>query len=103
MRTIPLSAVPGQMFTMTLEDVRYAMTIKEARGVMVCDLTADNEVILTGSRVLAGEMIIPYRYLEAAGNFILQTMDDELPDWREFGQSQSLYYLTTAEMEAIRG
>lgn len=103
MRTIPLTAIPGQQFTVTLDDVRFALTIKEARGVMVCDLSANSEVVLSGTRVLAGEMIIPYRYLEDAGNFILMTINDELPDWRQFGVSQFLYYLTTAEMEAMRG
>ena len=68
---------------------------------MVFDLEQDGTTILTGSRVLAGEPLIPYEYLEA-GNFILLTINDELPSWKEFGATQKLIYLTGAEIEAIK-
>ena len=103
MRAIPLAAIPGQRISVTIDNRRYALTIKEARGAMACDISVDNVTLVTGSRVLAGEMLIPYQYLEEGGNFILQTTGDELPDWRKFGVSQGLYFLTAEELDAIRG
>lgn len=101
-REIPLSAVPNQSLTVTLDDERLVLTLKEANGVMVADLERNGTVLLSGTRVLAGEPIIPYGYLES-GNFIMLTLNDELPDWRQFQTTQSLIYLTIAEVDAIHG
>lgn len=102
MRTIPLSAVPNQSLSVRLDDTRLVLRLKEANGVMVADLERDNETVILGTRVLAGEPIIPYRYLEQ-GNFLILTINDELPDWNLFGISQTLVYLTIAEVDALRG
>lgn len=103
MQQIPLATVPNQSLAVTLEDVRFVVTLKEARGVMVASITADGAEVLSGSRVLAGEMLIPYRYRETAGNFLLLTSGGDLPAWAEFGGSQTLVYLTSAELGVIRG
>lgn len=97
---ISLQAIPNQAFSLTLGETRFAITLKEAVGVMVADVEIDGVVKLTGTRVLASEPIIPYAYL-AAGNFILLTENDELPTWRQFGLSQSLVYMSAAELAAL--
>lgn len=101
MRTVPLTAVPNQELSLRLDGARWVLRFKEARGVMVADATRDGVAIVTASRVLAGEAVIPYRYQEA-GNFLVLTSDDELPDWRQFGVTQSLVYLSPEELEALR-
>lgn len=100
MQVIPLVAEANQEFTVRLSDFRFTMRLKEANGVMVADLTVDDAVILSASRVLAGEPIIPYTYLEA-GNFLLLTDADALPDWEQFGVTQSLVYLSPDEIAAL--
>lgn len=102
MRTIPLTAIPNQSFSVRLDDSRMVMRIKEANGVMVADLERDSVPVLSATRVLAGEPIIPYRYLEE-GNFMVLTLNEELPDWRQFGVTQTLVYLGVAEVVALRG
>lgn len=99
MRIIPLSAIPNQEFSVRLDDTRLVLRIKEARGVMVADVQRDDLVLVSATRVLAGELIIPYTYLQQ-GNFLILTVDDELPDWRQFGVTQTLVYLTEEEMAA---
>lgn len=100
MQNIPLAAEPNQEFTVRLDDTRYDLRLKEANGVMVADVTIDDVVTITGTRVLAGEFVIPYLYM-ARGNFLLLTNGDELPDWREFGSSQSLVYMSPEEFAAL--
>lgn len=102
MRDVPVTATPNQSLSILLDNERIVLRLKEANGVMVADVERDGSTIILGTRVLAGEPIIPYHYLED-GNFILLTINDELPDWQQFGQTQSLVYLTTAEVEALRG
>lgn len=101
MRNIPLAAIANQELSVRLDDERLVLRLKEARGVMVADLDRDGVRIISGVRVLAGEPIIPYRYLES-GNFLLTTVNDELPDWRKFASTQRLVYLTVAEVDALQ-
>lgn len=102
MKRIPLIAAPNQRLTVTIDRVRYGLALKMARGVLTCSVSVNGADILTGGRVLAGELIIPYRYLET-GNFLLRTPDGELPDWRQLGTTHRLYFLTAVELGAIRG
>lgn len=101
MRVVPLAAIPNQSLSVRLDDVRMVLRIKDANGVMVADLERAGATVLSAVRVLAGEPVIPYRYLET-GNFIFLTLNDDLPDWRKFNVSQQLLYLTAAEIATLR-
>jgi len=98
---VPIEAVANQEFTITLEGSRYNLSIKQAIECMEIDIVRDDIVIVTGMRPVAGTPVIPYRYLER-GNFLFLTENDDLPWWEKFGSTQSLLYLTIAEMEQAR-
>lgn len=98
MQNIPLLAVPNQSQFVRLGNRRFAFAVKAVSGCMVFDLEIDGLPVLSGSRILAGEPLIPYAYLEE-GNFVLLTSNDELPDWREFQKTQQLIYLSADELE----
>jgi len=98
MRNIEISAIPNQSFYFRADNVRFNMALREARGVMVFDLDIEQEPVLRGQRVLAGEPLIPFAYLEI-GNFVMTTSNEELPRWEEFGKTQLLTYLEAAEIE----
>lgn len=66
---------------------------------MTATVVQDGETLVSGARLLAGEPMIPYGYLATLGNFMLLTLDGDLPDWRMFGQSQTLIYLPESETE----
>lgn len=100
MRVVPLAATANQAFTITLNNVRWALTLKEARGVMCVDVTRDGVTLVSGSRIIAGEAVIPYRYLQTA-NFVFVTVADELPAWQQFGITQTFVYLTADEIASI--
>lgn len=100
MRVVPISQTPNQSFTLTIDGVRWGVGLREARGVMVVDILRDGVVLITGSRALSGEALIPYRYLETA-NFIFITVGDVLPNWHELGVSQFLIYADQIEIARL--
>lgn len=100
MQEIPLTNEPNQQLSVRLDNTRYTLRLKEAAGVMIVDITINDAVVLRGSRVLAGEPLIPFPYLQN-GNFMLITDNDALPDYREFGLTQTLLYLSNAEIAAL--
>lgn len=102
MREIDLASIPDQAFSVTLNSVNYGIRLFLSANVMCCDLSINGVPVLTTMRLVAGAPIIPYRYLEN-GNFIITTLNDDLPDYTQFGLTQFLIYFTQAELEEIRG
>lgn len=97
MRIVPLSPAPNQSFTVTLDGVRWGLRLTAGGGVTIVDATRDGSTLLTGARGLAGEPLIPYAYLQT-GNFIFLVNGGDLPDYRAFGVSQFLIYLSADEI-----
>lgn len=94
---ITIASIPDQSFTATLGGVTYGLRLFLAANVMCCDLTINNEVILSGMRLVSGSPIIPYEYLQN-GNFFLITLNDEIPFYDQFNATQFLIYYTQAEI-----
>lgn len=103
MINVSIQAIPNQSLTVQLDNNLYNMSIKAANGVMCIDVLRNNETLLTGERLTAGTPILPYQYLEnESGNFLLLTNNDDLPDYTQFGVTQSLVYASNDELVAIR-
>ncbi len=103
MKSIQLSNIPNQNFNIQLDDNRYDITFKQANNVMAVTIIRNNETIVSGSRCLPISLLIPYRHLEnGMGNFIFTTLNDDYPFYDQFGSTQFLYYISNAELEALR-
>lgn len=101
MREINLAAIPNQSFSVQADDDFYDILIKETNGVMCSSITRNGTVIQQSARVVAGYPLIPYAYQET-GNFVIVTEEEELPDYTQFGITQTLIYLSAAEIGALR-
>lgn len=102
MQTINIQAIPNQEFTVNIGDYRYDIRLFLDDGVMAYDLSIDQVEAIEGQRIIAGELMLPYKYQEADGNFYLSVPEDEDPDYEQFGDSQKLYYLTSSESAEVR-
>lgn len=101
MRIIDIDPIPNQEFSVTVDGNRWDFVIKEAVSSMICDLSLNDEVILSGARIVTGTPIIPYEYLRSQGNFIILTENDELPYWTQFGVNQQLIYASAEELSLL--
>ena len=98
MRLIPMEAVPNQELTLNIEGNRWLLRLKVAKSSMIADVYRNDAALLLGQRIAVGTPIIPYQYLQGAGNFILLVDGEELPDWRQFGVTQQLLYVEPGEL-----
>lgn len=98
MMEIALLPVANQGFTVNLDSGLYDLTLRECAGMMCADIALNGATVITGTRIVAGEPIINFPYLEAGGNFVLYTQNGDLPYYDQFGVTQTLFYLTDAEM-----
>lgn len=101
MQTISLQAVPNQAFTIVLDNNEWSIRLKTAKNITCVSLTRNGIALLENTRALANKLIIPYRYLES-GNFLFITKNFQLPNYLEFGVTQSLVYVTAAELAEAR-
>ncbi len=101
---VPLASVPNQSLSIQLDEKRYVLRLHNVGDLMCIDISIDEETILQGHRLVGSQPIIPYKYLERdGGNFIFATELGDYPFWDQFGVTQTLLYITRAELEAIRG
>ena len=102
MQLITIQAVPSQEVIVTLEGNRYKIQIKDADGFMTYGVIRNGETLLeNGTRIVNGSPLLPYKYMEA-GNFALEVPDSELPNYKQFGVTQFLYYASQEELESVR-
>lgn len=91
-RKITLLSVPSQKLSYDANGLRFDIRLFCAGEQMCFDLDVDGERVLSGVRVVAGEVMIPYRYVAPQDNFAIVTPDDVEPDWREFSKTQFMVY-----------
>ena len=97
MREIMLQAVPNQRIDVSVGGVAWRIEIKSVTGGMAASIWADNELLISGTRVLANNLMLPYKYLAIYGNFIIDCGGNPI-DWRFFGRSQALYFIELDEL-----
>lgn len=101
MFNVPIQQLPNQTFSISLENNTYDITLKTTNGVMSATIVRNNVMIVENARCVAGFPIIPSLYQED-GNFIFFTQNQQLPDYTLFNVTQTLTYLTVAELAAFR-
>lgn len=94
---LDISPIPNQTISITIENNFYDITLKACNNVMSCDITRNNILIQSGIRIVSGEFLINYPYLEN-GNFLFITDNDDYPFYKEFGVTQFLLYFSNQEI-----
>ncbi|WP_143392881.1 hypothetical protein [Fimbriiglobus ruber] len=101
MMQVPLQAVPNQTLTVILDNNTWAVTLKTVEDTTVVSLTLNNTDLLDSARAVAGALIIPSQY-EESGNFLFLSSNNQLPYYTQFGVTQSLVYVSAAELAVFR-
>jgi len=101
MQLVPIQAVPNQSFSLTLDGNNYVLGIKYTNGCMSVSIVRNTVQIIENMRVVAGQLVIPFRYLES-GNFFFTTANQQLPNYEQFNITQQLIYLSADELAILR-
>lgn len=98
---VPLQQLPSQQFTITLDNNRFQLTPKLTNGQTSVSIDLNGSAILSNARAASCAPIIPEIYQES-GNFIFLTANEQLPNYQQFGLTQTLYYFSAAELAVFR-
>lgn len=108
MINIPIQAIPNQSLSIQLNTVNYNIVLRDCGNVMAMDLSINNELIISGQRLVPSFPAIPYAYLEN-GNFVFVTPGEDgflipgivYPYWDKFNVDQFLVYASQEELETF--
>ena len=102
MQTIPIQAIPSQTFTfIDPSSNSWDIGIRNVSMQMAFSVALNGVQLIQNVCAVAGYRIIPYDYLEN-GNFVLITQSFQVPDYNQFGITQSLVFLEQSEIDAFR-
>jgi hypothetical protein len=101
MQQLPLQQLPNQSFAILLDGNQWNVLLKTAEDTTVASLTVNGASLLDSARCAAGAFLIPADY-EEAGNFFFVTQNQQLPFYSKFNVTQSLIYISAAELAALR-
>lgn len=101
MQNIPIQALPNQTLSVPLDNNQWDISIKTTNGTVSVTLVLNGIVIIENLRAVAGTRIIPDKYQES-GNFAIITQNFQIPDYTQFGNTQTLVYISAAELSALR-
>jgi hypothetical protein len=101
MMQLPIQALPSQEFQAVLDGNAWDLTISTTNGVMSMTLVLNGNTVIENTRCVAGAFVIPSQY-EESGNFLFLTANNQLPDYTLFGSTQSLIYVSAAELIVFR-
>ena len=97
---IDLANIPNQDFTVEAGGQTYQLKFFTSGDVLTVTIIRDNILLFDNIRVVNGTPLIPYR-LTATGNFIFIATDEQLPNYKNFGTTQVLYFMTEEEIAAV--
>lgn len=95
MRQIPLSTVPRQTISVTLDGAYWQISLYMSIDKVCADISRNGDAIINGVRCFAGLPLMPFEYqhLPTYGNFYF----DSDVDWEQFNNTCNLYYLDVSD------
>lgn len=102
MQTIAIQAIPSQTFTyIDPSSNQWDIGIRNVASQVAFTFSLNGTLLLQNICAVAGYRIIPYDYLEN-GNFVLITQNYQVPDYTQFGISQTLVFLEQSDIQSFR-
>lgn len=101
MEVLSLQALPNQSFSVILDGNQWNISVRDTNGTISFTLVKNGVIVVENARAVAGMRIIPSIYQED-GNFALICLNQAIPDYAQFGVTQSLVYISPTELVAMR-
>jgi hypothetical protein len=96
---VSLQSVANQSLSIRLDGNQYDIRIVDCGDCMAATVVKNNVTLIENVRLVAGTPVLPYPWMYDGG-FVILTENDDLPDWRKFGITQFMYYVSPDEVDA---
>lgn len=99
---IAIAKLPNQSLDIELTGLNLLLTLKASTDGLLVTMQQNDFIIIEGLRVVVNSPVLQSAYLfNQYGNMILVSDNDELPNYRNFGDSQRLLWYSPLEINAL--
>lgn len=93
---------PNQRVSITQGTHIYEFRLRTFNGMLYADVSVDGVEKAKGVRCVPYGFVIPFPCMEVAGNFVFSSSEKHYPNYKDFGSTCHLYYLTAEEVAVAR-
>lgn len=101
MQLIELQNTPNQVFNVVLNGVDYRIQVRTIQDLTFISVWKNGSPLFYNQICVPNGFIDPYTYVSDNGKIFFACTDNEYPNYKKFGITQRLYYLTKEEVEAL--
>ena len=99
MYLIELDKIPNQTFTVMLDNVNYRVALRTIQGLTYISVWANGDILFYNQLCTPNQFVNPFNYVSTNGKFYFKCTTGDYPNYKEFGNTQSLYFLTKDEVD----
>lgn len=99
MQLVELKNIPNQIFNIVLNDIDYRIQVKTIQDLTFISVWVGGEVLFYNQICVPNGFVNPYNYVSQNGKLYFRCLDNEYPNYRQFGNTQWLYFLTPKEIK----
>lgn len=103
MYNVPLKQVPNQVFSVALNGKDYRIALRTIQGMTFMSCWVDGVLLFYNQLCTPNNWVNVYDYISVNGRFYFESLGDEYPNYRSFGVSQRLLFLTPDEVVEVKG
>lgn len=101
MRLIELQNIPNQIFNVVLNGIDYRIQLRTIQDLTFLSVWKNGEVLFLNQICMPNAFVDPYNYVSDNGKLYFVCTDEEYPNYRKFGDTQRLFYLTKEEVDNL--
>lgn len=98
MLLVPIKNIPNQVFSITLNGVGYRIMLRTIQELTFMSVWVNNEALFYNQICTPNNWVNQYNYISVNGKFYFYSLDEEYPNYKKFGVTQALYFLTPEEV-----
>lgn len=101
MQLIELSNIANQVFSTVLNGTNYRIAVRTIQDLTFISVWKDGKVLFYNQICVPNGFVNPYNYVSTEGKLYFACLDNEYPNYKKFGNTQQLYFLTKDEIEQL--
>lgn len=101
MYVVPLKNMPNFSFSVLLDGLDYRVAIRTIQELTYMSVWIGGELLFYNQLCTPNNWVNVYNYISVNGKFFFKCLDNEYPNYKSFGITQSLIFYSKEEVEKL--
>lgn len=99
---VPLANTPNQTFSIVLNGLDYRIALRTIQDITFMSCWVNGDLLFHNQICTPNNWVNHYDYISVNGKFYFRCLNNEYPNYKSFGITQSLLFLTPDEVEKLK-